>query len=312
MQIKITVGVCVKNGEDCVRDALKSINDQDYPHEPTEIIIVDDGSTDNTLSIIENSIPTMKANVKVMRQEWKGLGASRNVIVDKANGQYIIWVDCDMRLSKDFVRKQVEFMDRNPDVGIAKGKYGLYSSTSLVAYLENMGAIVEYLNYDQGKLSKPLGTGGSIYRVKAIREIGGFDENIKGVGEDMDAEYRTRRAGWLLKVTNAEFYEMRRTDWRALWNEYFWHGSGGQSISKEARPRYVLYKTFPPAALIIEFYHSCTAYKLAHNKLVFLLPFHWTFKRIAWLLGFLTSYARTKGLSHDSPKSPANEARIAL
>jgi glycosyltransferase involved in cell wall biosynthesis len=291
---------------------MSSINEQDYPHELTEVILVDDGSTDKTLSIIESNIPIMKANTKVMHHEWKGLGASRNVIVNKANGQYIIWVDCDMRLPKNFVRKQVEFMNMNPDVGIAKGKYGLYSSTSLVAYLENIGTMVEYMNCNQGNVSKPLGTGGSIYRVKAIRQIGGFDENIKGVGEDMDAEYRTRRAGWLLKINDAEFFEMRRTNWRALWNEYFWHGSGGQSISNEARPRYVLYKTFPPAALIIEFYHSCKAYRLLHNNWVFLLPFHWAFKRIAWLLGFLASYARSKSLFQNSTKSPANEAHAAL
>jgi glycosyltransferase involved in cell wall biosynthesis len=289
MQIRVTLGVCVRNGQDCIGDAMAAINDQDYPYGLTEVILVDDGSMDNTLSVIKSKVPTMKMIVKVMHQNWKGLGASRNMIVNNADGKYIIWIDCDMRLSRDFVRKQVDFMDKNPDVGIGKGKYGLYSPMTLVAYLENVWAMVEFLNYDEGKLSKPLGTGGSIYRVKAIREIGGFDDDIKGVGEDMDVEYRIRSAGWLLKTTDAEFYEIRRTSWRALWTEYFWHGSGGRSISNEARPRYVLYKTFPPGALLIEFYHSCVAYRLVHNSVVFLLPFHWIFKRIAWLLGFLTA-----------------------
>jgi glycosyltransferase involved in cell wall biosynthesis len=293
MQTRVTIGVCVRNGEDCIEGAMISINDQDFPHELMEVIFVDDGSKDKTLSIIKGYVPTIKMKAKVIHQDWKGLGVARNVVVNDANGQYIIWVDCDMRLSRGFVRKQVEFMDKNQDTGIGKGRYGLYDPTSLVAYLENIGAIVEFLHYEQEKLSKSLGTGGSIYRVEAIRGIGGFDENIKGVGEDMDAEHRTGKAGWLLKITDAEFYEMRRTNWKTLWNEYFWHGCGGQSISNEVRPRYVLYKTFPPAAFFIEFHHSCTAYKLVHRNVVFLLPFHWIFKRIAWCFGYVTSYVKT-------------------
>jgi glycosyltransferase involved in cell wall biosynthesis len=300
MQAKVTIGVCVKNGEDYIGDAITSINGQDFPHELMEVIFVDDGSKDKTLSIIESHVPTMKMKAMVFHQDWKGLGAARNVIVNNANSEYIVWVDCDMRLSRGFVRKQVEFMNKNQNVGIAKGRYGLYDSTSLVAYLENIGAIVEYLNYEQKKLSKPLGTGGCIYRVEAIRKIGGFDENIKGVGEDMDVEHRIRKAGWILKITDTEFYEMRRTSWKALWNEYFWHGSGGQFISNEVRPKYVLYKTFPPAAFLIEFYLACTAYKLVHKNVVFLLPFHWIFKRLAWCLGFVTSYVRTNGPSLES------------
>jgi len=286
---KITIGVCARNGQNFIKDAINSIIDQDFPHELIEVIFVDDGSEDETLSIIKSYAPRMDMHVKVFHQEWKGLGATRNVVVKNANGEYIIWVDCDMRLPRDFVRRQVEFMDRNADVGIGKGRYGMYNETSLVAYLENIEAIVEFLNCEQKPLSKPLGTGGSICRVKAIRKVGGFDENFRGVGEDMDVEHRVNKAGWLLQVTPAEFYEMRRTNWRALWNEYFWHGSGGHLISRKIKPHSMLYKMFPPAAIFIEFSRSCTAYKLVHRKVVFLLPFHWIFKRIAWFLGFVTS-----------------------
>ena len=284
---KVTIGVCVRNCEDHIRDAIFSITGQDFPPELMEVIFVDDGSTDKTLSIIESYVPKMNMRVKIFRHEWKGLGYSRNVVVNNANGEYVIWVDGDMSLSRDFVRKQVEFMDRNPDVGISKGRYGIHHTTSLVAYLENIEAIVEFLNYEQKTLFKPLGTGGSIYRVEAIRKVGRFNENIKGVGEDMDAEYRIRTSGWLLQTTTAEFYEKQRETWKDLWNEYIWHGSGGRTIFNKVSPYSMLYKMFPPTIILTVISRSCNAYKLTHKKVVFLLPLHWIFKRIAWCLGFV-------------------------
>jgi len=288
-KIKVTIGVCVKNCENSIADAIESIINQDFPHELTETIFVDDGSEDRTLSIIESHVPRIDVKLKVFHHEWKGLGHSRNLVVNNANGEYIIWVDGDMSLPRDFVKKQVEFMDRNPDVGIAKGRYGIHHTTSLVAYLQNIEAVVEFLNCGQKALSKPLGTGGSIYRVEAIRKVGGFNENIKGVGEDMDAEYRIKKAGWLLQTTTAEFYEKRRNNWKDLWNEYFWHGSGGRIIFNKVSPYSMLYKMFPPIIILIVISRSCNAYKLTHKKIVFLLPIHWIFKRIAWCLGFAMS-----------------------
>lgn len=289
---KVTIGVCVRNCENIIEGAINSVMNQDFPHELMEVIFVDDGSKDETLSVINTYVPKMDMRVKVFRQNWEGLGTARNVVVNNANGKYIIWVDCDMRFPREFVRKQVEFMERNPGVGIGKGRYGMYNGASLVAYLENIEAIIEFHNCEQKAISKPLGTGGSIYRVKATRNGGGFDENIIGVGEDMDAEHRIKKAGWLLQLTPAKFYEMRRTNWKALWNEYFWHGSGGHSILQIMKQsRSTLYKMFPPAAILIESLRSCTAYKLVHRKVVFLLPFHWIFKRVAWCAGFAMSYA---------------------
>ena len=292
MKPKVTIGVCVRNSEDYIKDAIGTILNQGFPHERMEVIFVDDGSEDKTLSIIKSYVPRMDMEVKVFHQEWKGLGYARNVVVDNANGEYIIWVDGDMILSEDFVRKQVGFMDKNPDVGVGKGRYGMYDESSLVAYLENIEAIVEFLGSEQKALSKPLGTGGCIYRIEAIRQVGGFNEKVKGAGEDVEAEYRIRKAGWLLKITPAEFYEMRVKSLKALWDEYFWHGSGGRFISSKIEPSSILYRMFPPAGILTELLRSFNAYNLVHRKVVFLLPLHWIFKRIAWSLGFAISYVQ--------------------
>ena len=288
----VTVGVCVKDSAFTISETIESIIAQDYPHKLMEVIFVDDGSEDETLAIIKRYASKMDMKVKIFHHEWKGLGYSRNVVVNNARGDYIIWVDGDMILPSDFVSKQVEFMELHKKVGIGKGQYALYDTDALVAYLENISAIVSLKNSRSERTYSPLGTGGSIYRVEAIKKVGGFNEAIKGVGEDMDAELRIIKAGWKLSLTPAFFYERRRECWKELWYEYFWHGYGGSQIKdgiKESRS--VLYKFFPPIAALTIISQAIVAYKMVREKKAFFLPFHWIFKRIAWFLGFLKGIA---------------------
>lgn len=291
---KVTIGVCVRNGEDHVRDVINSIIGQDFPHELMEVIFVDDGSKDKTLFILNSYVPKMGMQVKIFHHEWKGLGYSRNVVVDNANSEYIIWVDCDMRLSRNFVRKQVAFMEQNPTVGIGKGKYGMYSEVNLVGLLENMEFVTNDCKYDEKSMLTSLGTGGSIYRVKPIRQVGGFDPHIRSAGEDTDAEHRISKAGWLLCRTRALFYEMRRKTWKGIWDEYLKYGYDGNYVAHKNGVHAIgsLYKMFPLTGILDEVLHSFVAYKLTRRKAAFLLPFHWTFKRIAWCLGFVLGYLR--------------------
>ena len=287
----VTVGVCVRDSAFTISETIESIIAQDYPHEFMEVIFVDDGSEDETLAIIKRYASKMDMKVKIFHHEWKGLGYSRNVVVNNARGDYIIWVDGDMILPSDFVSKQVEFMELHKKVGIGKGQYALYDTDALVAYLENISAIVSLKNSRSKRTYSPLGTGGSIYRVEAIKKVGGFNEAIKGVGEDMDAELRIIKAGWKLSLTPAFFYERRREHWYDLWREYFWHGYGGSQIVNGIKEsRRVVYKFFLPVAILIIISQAITAYKMTHKKVVFLLPFHWIFKRIAWLTGFLMGH----------------------
>ena len=282
---KVTIGVCVRNLEGLISDTIESITSQDFPHEFMEVIFVDDGSVDETLSVIENYVPKMDIFTRVFHHKWRGLGFSRNVVVRNARGKYVIWVDGDMQLSKDFVKKQMEFMEANPSVGIAKGKYGIYSA-NLVSELENLEFVATNLRRCEKGNSGPLGTGGSIYRVNAIKQVGGFDENITGSGEDADAEHRIRLAGWLLDTVDAVFYEIRRETWRSLWNEYFWHGRGGSHFFKGNTWYDKPYKLFPLVIFSNALSRVETAYKLSGEKKAFLMPLHYLFKRTAWILGF--------------------------
>lgn len=284
-KIKVTIGLCVRNAEATIKQAIDSILNQDFPHELMELIVVDGCSEDKTLDIIKSKLENSYIKSRIFCEK-KGLGYARQIVVDNAQGEYIIWVDSDMLLSRDFVKKQISLMEQNPRVGIAKGKYGIRKENNLVATLEDIEFALSFGCEGKTNLMS-LGTSGCIYRVEAIRQVGGFDPSIRGAGEDTDVEYRVKSAGWSLYITSAVFYEKRRDTWKSLWNEYFWHGIGASYVFRKNRRGINIYKMLPPVALLAELFRVPLAYKLTRRKATFLLPFHYVFKRTAWFLGFV-------------------------
>jgi glycosyltransferase involved in cell wall biosynthesis len=286
--------------EETVREAIRSIANQDFPHEFIELIIVEGFSQDRTFSIIKNEFSKANIAYKIYRDN-QGLGPARQIVVNNARGAYIVWIDGDMILPGDYVREQVEFMEKNRSVAIAGGKYGLHQGQGAVADLENLVYAVDSVYGEKGasKFGHLPGTEGAIYRVEAIRQAGGFDSNIKGAAEDSELAYRLISSGWELRVTNQVFVESTRPSLFSLWRQYLWYGYGGHFIFHKDVGMLTLWKMTPPAGFVAGLLRSSGAYDLTHRKIVFLLPLHYTFKRIAWILGFfkahLDGYGHFKG-----------------
>jgi glycosyltransferase involved in cell wall biosynthesis len=285
MKPRVTLGICVKNGAASLIDTLKSVQSQDFPHGLMEIIFVDDGSNDATLQIMKNYADISDTPTRIFSWKWQGLGASRQLVVEQASGEYIIWVDCDMILLKDHVSKQVEFMDANPKVGLAKARYGTADGSNVVAALENLPFMLHDFNGVPLDRNLP-GTGGAIFRIDALRKIGGFDVNLKGTGEDQDVAYRVRHAGWLLERTSALFYERRVTNWSGLWKKWTWYGRGDYHLYSKNRRIFSPFRMNTFAGFVNGFLRMPGAYRKTHKPYVLLMPFHLAFTMSAWCAGF--------------------------
>jgi glycosyltransferase involved in cell wall biosynthesis len=291
---KVTIGICVRNCQNTIDKTIESVMAQDYPHKLVEVIFVNDGSEDETLSIIKSYVSKIDMNVKVFNHKWKGLGYSRNLVINNAAGEYIIWVDGDMVISQNYVKKLVTFMGHNPKVGIAKGKQSLHSGSNILGTLEAYSrSVSRMVDYGSQKFRyKSLGTGGAIYRVKAIKQVGGFDENLKGYCEDWDIEIRIRESGWSLCTVNAEFvdYERFKLTWNELWRRYWLRGYYTHYFLHKKKGLIKHYKMFPPAAFFAGLIHSKKLFALTREKFVFFLPFQYLFKYIAWYVGFFKGH----------------------
>jgi cellulose synthase/poly-beta-1,6-N-acetylglucosamine synthase-like glycosyltransferase len=289
--VKITIGMCVKNSEDIVKKAINSILDQDFPKDLTELIIVDGKSKDKTLKILKTSLSNSDLKVRVY-SESSGLGVARQMVVENARGTYIVWVDADMILPPSYVSNLVSFMDSHSSVGIAAGKYAVYMGQGVAADLENIVYAVDsvYGEKSASKFGYLPGTEGSIFRVEAIREIGGFDVRMNGAAEDTEVAYRMNQSGWKVVKTKEVFAESTRQSWSSLWKQYVWYGRGGHFIFHKNSGSVNLLKMTPFAGFLAGLLRFPQAYRLTNKKAVVLLPVHYTYKRVAWFFGFISAH----------------------
>lgn len=106
----ISVVVPAYNVESYIPDCLESLIGQTF--ENIEIIVINDGSTDNTLSIIEKYAKEDK-RIRVVSQENAGLSKTRNVGIDLARGEYIAFVDSDDWVDAEFFEKLYNAATKN-------------------------------------------------------------------------------------------------------------------------------------------------------------------------------------------------------
>lgn len=114
----VSVFIPVYNCQDYIKDSLESIINQTYHN--LEIILVDDGSTDDSVKIIQ-SISDERIRL-IQNNENMGIPYTRNVGIKEAKGKYLVIMDSDDISSLDRVEKQVDFLESNPDID-AVGSY---------------------------------------------------------------------------------------------------------------------------------------------------------------------------------------------
>jgi GT2 family glycosyltransferase len=224
----------------------------------------------------------------VLSTNGKGLGLARQLVVGNARGKYIIWVDGDMIIPKNFIAQQVMFMERNPEVGKARAKWGIVNERSLPSKLESF-RLLKHLANQSKESSYLVGIGGSICRTHALRAIGGFDENIHGAGEDIDLVVRLAKS-WKLAVSDVFFYHRFKSTWGGLWKQYFWYGYGMHYVNSKHKSVIKLWKYLPLISFFAGLKESLFVIGFTKNMVALLLPLQYVFKNVAWLIGYMHSY----------------------
>jgi glycosyltransferase involved in cell wall biosynthesis len=104
---------CYNSGE-FIDEAIQSVLDQTY--KDLEIIVIDDGSTDDlTINVLNNS---RWDRTRILRQENMGLPAARNAGIRAALGEFILPLDADDRIDPSYVEKALAVMHAQPNIGI--------------------------------------------------------------------------------------------------------------------------------------------------------------------------------------------------
>lgn len=121
-QLQVSVVMGVYNSEDFVKEAIQSVLNQTY--EDLEFIVINDGSTDNTLQVLKKF---RDPRLKIINQKNIGLTKSLNKGIKMAEGKYIARQDADDISSPERLYKQLKIMEKYEDVGIVASNFVVFS-----------------------------------------------------------------------------------------------------------------------------------------------------------------------------------------
>lgn len=188
--VEISVVITTYNRGNLLKRALQAVLEQSIAPDVYEVIVVDDGSTDNTGEIVQHFIKKYK-NLRYFRQEHKGLSAGRNLGIDNARGKIIAFTDDDCIPHRDWLKNILNaFRESNDIVGV-EGKVVTDCPKPLLSSApENL-------------------TGGnfvgcnSAYRKAILKRIGGYDKRFFAIRDDSDIAFRILSQGRIVFVPEA-------------------------------------------------------------------------------------------------------------
>lgn len=131
---KITVIIPMHNTEEYIERCIRSVINQTYKN--LEIIIVNDGSTDDSLQICER-LKGEDTRIKIINQENKGVSGARNAGLESATGEYIGFIDSDDFLEKNMYEKLIGYIEKY-DADFASAR----------AYMIDRNGILEVSHYN--------------------------------------------------------------------------------------------------------------------------------------------------------------------
>jgi len=173
----ISVVMSVYNGESFVRRSVESILNQTYTD--FELLIANDGSTDNTYSIL-SSLEENDNRVKIINQENIGLTKTLNKLILMARGQLIARQDADDWSDPKRLESQYKYLKENPDV-ILLGTNYFDVDTS-----ERIGRVYSREYIEQNIfLYNPFVHSSVMFRKAKFEILGGYDENLE-TNQDFD------------------------------------------------------------------------------------------------------------------------------
>jgi glycosyltransferase involved in cell wall biosynthesis len=185
---KVSVVIPTYNRARLLQECLESVMSQSF--NDFEIIIVDDGSTDNTSELVK------KYPVKYVYQENQGAHAARNRGIALSKSEYIAFIDSDDIMLKDALKMGVEILDRHPEAGFSYGQGYIMDEEEKISKLlkapwKNAGVRPGTEEIGELILGNHI-TSHTVVRHRCLDEVGGYNPDFK-IGS-MDYELWVRLA----------------------------------------------------------------------------------------------------------------------
>lgn len=196
--VKVSVIIPAYNGDRYIAEAIDSVLAQTY--QDYEIIVVNDGSTDQTAQILEQ----YTSKIRYFEQVNQGVAVSRNFGFKKALGQYITFLDQDDLFLTDKLSSQVALLEDNPHLGMVNSGWQISDRHGTVKAAVEPWQQIPQLNLADLIIWKPVFLGAMLFNRSWLERTTGFNPSLQQT-PDVDLVIRLAALGctaaWVKQTT---------------------------------------------------------------------------------------------------------------
>jgi glycosyltransferase involved in cell wall biosynthesis len=197
---KVSIIIPCFNQGQYLAETIESVLTQTYS--AFECIIVNDGSTDNSMDRIQ-ALTQKDSRLRYVAQPNKGLSAARNTGISHAKGMYVLLWDADDKFEHTYLAKAVKILEDNPQVGFVPSYVQYFGSENGLWKSSRSGGVELYLLRNNNVAC-------CLIRKKVWETVGGFDETMRDGYEDWDFWLRVTDQGWKCEVLKEPLFLYRK------------------------------------------------------------------------------------------------------
>ncbi len=275
MKLHFSIIIPVYNRPKEIDELLESLTQQDFSDD-FEVLIIEDGSTKKSESIVEKYLS--KLDLKYFFKENSGAGASRNFGMEKASGNYFIILDSDVIVPKQYLSEIKKALENNFTDAFGGPDAAHESFTSLQKAINYSMTSVLTTGGIRGKKNavgkfQPRSFNLGISKT-AFEKTNGFAD-LK-LGEDIDLTFRLWKNGFETQLIDEAFvYHKRRSTINQFFNQTFAFGTARPQLNKRYPETAKLTYWFP-SLFIIGFDISCIAAIFGYWQFIAFYGFYFT------------------------------------
>lgn len=202
----VSIVMCAYNAAPFIADTLRSVMAQTF--QDFEVIVVNDGSTDNTEDVIA-SFPSAAQQLIYLKQENKGPAAARNTGLQKARGRYVAILDSDDIWMPTYLETMVSLMQSNPTVDLYYPNAIFFGGTHLDGLIyQEFRPSSEPVTLEKFLKRECHVFISCIFKREILDQVGLFDERLRG-SEDFDLWLRMLQHGYQFAFTREILVQYR-------------------------------------------------------------------------------------------------------
>ncbi len=225
---KISVVVCSFNGGKTIRDTMENLMRLEYPD--FEVIVINDGSTDNVSNIVSEYPFTLIVTHN------RGLSNARNTGMEAASGEIVAYIDDDAYPDPHWLHYLALAFASGDYVGVGGPNLAPPGDGWIADCVANSpGGPVQVLLTD--RIAEHIPGCNMAYRKDALQAIGGFDRRFRVAGDDVDICWRLQDRGWTIGFSPAALvWHHRRNSVATYWRQQMGYGKA-EALLEEKWPQ---------------------------------------------------------------------------